>query len=150
MNLHAGDISELQNSSLSSYRISSCLIFEFTHAETFTGRVLSDVMIEAETAELWRDGVFEGGRVETVKKRRLIGSSPPSCERRCSSSCGRCQAVQVPVVSQQQRPRWISRLFAADATPRIAYSRGGGGGDGVSNYKPMAWKCKCGDLLFNP
>ncbi|KAK4782446.1 hypothetical protein SAY86_016548 [Trapa natans] len=104
--------------------------------------VLPGVTVEA--------GLQRDGKVVKGSERRLIGSSPPRCERRCSNSCGRCQAVQVPVTpQQQQRPRSTSRLFRAAAAPRIAYSRGRDGGDG-SNYKPMAWKCKCGNLLFNP
>ncbi|KAB1204323.1 EPIDERMAL PATTERNING FACTOR-like protein 2 [Morella rubra] len=77
--------------------------------------------------------------------RAQIGSSPPRCERRCSA-CGHCEAVQVPVVPQVQLHRRIHRLSAASATPVIAYSRG----DGISNYMPMCWKCKCGDFIFNP
>lgn len=107
-----------------------------TLLETSAGRALSGVMIEA---------MVEEGSAGMTMRRCLIGSSPPRCERRCSS-CKRCEAVQVPISPQQQRARWISRLFA-DATPRIVNSRGG---DDISNYKPMTWKCKCGDLLFSP
>ncbi|CAI0464227.1 unnamed protein product [Linum tenue] len=24
------------------------------------------------------------------------------------------------------------------------------GGEDYSNYKPMSWKCKCGNSIFNP
>ncbi|XP_062163076.1 EPIDERMAL PATTERNING FACTOR-like protein 2 [Alnus glutinosa] len=71
--------------------------------------------------------------------RTQIGSRPPRCERRCGS-CGHCEAVQVPVAAQAKIER-RSHFSAA-----IAYSRG----DGISNYKPMCWKCKCGDFIFNP
>ncbi|KAK9270404.1 hypothetical protein L1049_025983 [Liquidambar formosana] len=71
----------------------------------------------------------------------LMGSRPPRCDRRCSS-CGHCEAVQVPVAPQFQSQR-NSHYYAA---PRTAYSRG----DDITNYKPMCWKCKCGDLIFNP
>ncbi|KAK4560068.1 hypothetical protein RGQ29_009027 [Quercus rubra] len=76
--------------------------------------------------------------------RTQIGSRPPRCEKRCSS-CGHCEAVQVPIVPQVQNHR-RSQFYASRATPSIAYSRG----DGTSNYKPMCWKCKCGDFIFNP
>ncbi|OWM70788.1 hypothetical protein CDL15_Pgr014461 [Punica granatum] len=116
------------------------------HAE---GRAMLGAKIEPEGGVELRGGggVVEEERIETERARRwLIGSSPPRCERRCSS-CRRCEAVQVPIVPQQQRARGISRLFANVASARIPNSRGG---DDISNYKPMAWKCKCGDLLFNP
>ncbi|XP_044509974.1 EPIDERMAL PATTERNING FACTOR-like protein 2 [Mangifera indica] len=71
-----------------------------------------------------------------VISRSMIGSSPPKCERKCSS-CKHCEAIQVPVTTQAAHR---SRFSA------VSYDRG----DGVSNYKPMSWKCKCGNLIFNP
>lgn len=79
---------------------------------------------------------------EKLIERALIGSSPPRCEGRCRN-CGHCEAIQVPIVPQQGFPR---SHFVKHSTPTLAYSRG----DGVSNYKPMSWKCKCGDSIFNP
>ncbi|KAI3437133.1 Epidermal patterning factor-like protein [Psidium guajava] len=87
----------------------------------------------------------------TKRMRSLIGSRPPMCERKCSS-CGHCEAVQVPFVPQQVRsPRRVRsvRSHIASASTRVGaayYARG----DDISNYKPMTWKCKCGDTLFNP
>ncbi|KAE8056647.1 hypothetical protein FH972_013395 [Carpinus fangiana] len=79
--------------------------------------------------------------IEEMKVARMvrtqIGSRPPRCERRCSH-CGPCEAVQVPIV-QQVKKQGRSHFSAA-------YFRG----DGISNYKPICWKCKCGDLIFNP
>ncbi|GMI82739.1 hypothetical protein HRI_001943200 [Hibiscus trionum] len=74
--------------------------------------------------------------------RSLIGSRPPRCERRCSS-CPNCEAIQVPVttLSKSRRTLQFSAAFFS-----ISYSRG----DDISNYKPMSWKCKCGDLIYNP
>ena len=86
-----------------------------------------------------------------------IGSRPPRCERLCSS-CGHCEAVQVPVSPQvllhqndnrsRRRRSQISRFSFKNNNNNnnVAYSRG----DDVSNYKPTSWKCKCGDFLFNP
>ncbi|XP_027092496.1 EPIDERMAL PATTERNING FACTOR-like protein 2 [Coffea arabica] len=84
-------------------------------------------------------------RVEekVVMVRSLIGSRPPRCERRCMS-CGHCEAVQVPIVPSLKHQKIRSNQFFA--TPTIAYSRG----DDISNYKPMCWKCKCGNFIFNP
>ncbi|KAJ4967141.1 hypothetical protein NE237_018990 [Protea cynaroides] len=70
-----------------------------------------------------------------------IGSKPPRCEGKCSS-CEHCEAVQVPAVPQQRNRN--SRHSSMVST--IAYSKG----EDNSNYKPMSWKCKCGDLIFNP
>ncbi|KAG2691926.1 hypothetical protein I3843_08G027900 [Carya illinoinensis] len=87
-------------------------------------------------------------RIEEKKVVRMartqIGSRPPSCERRCSN-CEHCEAVQVPIVPRVLQTPRTNHFSAAVATPTIAYSR-----DGVSNYKPMCWKCKCGDFIFNP
>ncbi|XP_030923678.1 EPIDERMAL PATTERNING FACTOR-like protein 2 [Quercus lobata] len=69
-----------------------------------------------------------------------IGSRPPRCERRCST-CGHCEAIQVPSNPQVQNR---NRNFSTASN--IAYARG----DDNSNYKPMSWKCKCGKIIFNP
>ncbi|RAL47210.1 unnamed protein product [Cuscuta campestris] len=75
-------------------------------------------------------------------RRVLIGSRPPRCESKCRN-CGHCEAVQVPVVPNlKHQPTIRSR----DLPRNVAYSRE----DYLSNYKPMCWKCKCGDLIFNP
>ncbi|KAI3451881.1 hypothetical protein Pfo_008546 [Paulownia fortunei] len=64
--------------------------------------------------------------------RAQIGSRPPRCERRCGS-CAHCEAIQVPT-----NPQIRSGI---ENSAR---------GDDNSNYKPMSWKCKCGNLIFNP
>ncbi|GAV73181.1 hypothetical protein CFOL_v3_16668 [Cephalotus follicularis] len=71
-----------------------------------------------------------------------IGSRPPRCDRRCST-CEHCEAVQVPVTTKAQSHR---RSHFTTATPTVAYARG----DDISNYKAMSWKCKCGNMIFNP
>ncbi|KAE9587071.1 hypothetical protein Lalb_Chr23g0269791 [Lupinus albus] len=77
------------------------------------------------------------------KGMKEIGSRPPKCEGRCIS-CGHCEAVQVPVEEIVQRHR--SHYSSTRAI--IAYSSRSD--DDLSNYKPMSWKCKCGDYFFNP
>ncbi|XP_059461552.1 EPIDERMAL PATTERNING FACTOR-like protein 2 [Corylus avellana] len=72
--------------------------------------------------------------------RTQIGSRPPRCERRCSH-CGHCEAVQVPIATQVKTQSQRRSHFSAAYSSR---------GDDISNYKPMCWKCKCGDLIFNP
>ncbi|XP_022765946.1 EPIDERMAL PATTERNING FACTOR-like protein 2 [Durio zibethinus] len=79
---------------------------------------------------------------KTMVMTSLIGSRPPRCERRCGS-CPHCEAIQVPITTQSHNRR--TRQFSA-AIFTIPYSRG----DDISNYKPISWKCKCGNLIFNP
>ncbi|KAK8693141.1 hypothetical protein V6N13_070735 [Hibiscus sabdariffa] len=75
--------------------------------------------------------------------RGQIGSRPPRCERRCSS-CGHCEAIQVPTNPQVRHGNQQSSTSISD----VALARKGG--DGNSNYKPLSWKCKCGNFIFNP
>ncbi|OAY33558.1 EPIDERMAL PATTERNING FACTOR-like protein 2 [Manihot esculenta] len=77
---------------------------------------------------------------EKMITRSQIGSRPPRCERRCSS-CGHCEAIQVPT-----NPQVNNGNRNSSSVSNIAYARG----DDSSNYKPMSWKCKCGNLIFNP
>ncbi|XP_052197015.1 EPIDERMAL PATTERNING FACTOR-like protein 2 [Diospyros lotus] len=71
-----------------------------------------------------------------------IGSRPPRCQRRCSS-CGHCEAIQVPTEPQvitagsKNSSAWMSRNGYASR-------------DDSSDYKPISWKCKCGNSIFNP
>ncbi|XP_022740310.1 EPIDERMAL PATTERNING FACTOR-like protein 2 [Durio zibethinus] len=78
---------------------------------------------------------------EKATLRAQIGSRPPRCERRCSS-CEHCEAIQVPTNPQVRNGNRNSSTLISD----VAYARG----DYSSNYKPMSWKCKCGNFIFNP
>ncbi|KAK1315695.1 EPIDERMAL PATTERNING FACTOR-like protein 2 [Acorus calamus] len=69
--------------------------------------------------------------------RAMIGSRPPRCGGRCSS-CGNCEAVQVPAVPQDRKSKRRHYYYISIR------------GDDTTNYKPMSWKCKCGNLIFNP
>ncbi|GLT62980.1 hypothetical protein SLA2020_355800 [Shorea laevis] len=82
------------------------------------------------------------GEDKALVMRSLIGSRPPRCDRRCSS-CEHCEAIQVPITTQVQG-HVRSHFFAA--TLSFTNSRG----DDISNYKPISWKCKCGNFIFNP
>ncbi|KAJ0025433.1 EPIDERMAL PATTERNING FACTOR-like protein 2 [Pistacia vera] len=93
------------------------------------GRAISKLTEAAAQKQMAEDKV--------VVSRSMIGSSPPKCERRCSS-CKHCEAIQVPVRTRAQAHG--SRFSA------VSYYRG----DDISNYKPMSWKCKCDNLIFNP
>ncbi|XP_073278251.1 EPIDERMAL PATTERNING FACTOR-like protein 2 [Primulina huaijiensis] len=72
--------------------------------------------------------------------RPQIGSRPPRCEGRCSSRV-HCVAIQVP-----SNPQSRSKIKNSPELSAAAYARD----DYNSNYKPMNWKCKCGNLIFNP
>ncbi|MED6186541.1 hypothetical protein PIB30_067688 [Stylosanthes scabra] len=89
---------------------------------------------------------FHQGAMEEDKKilRAQIGSKPPKCERRCTS-CGQCEAIQVPTSNYPQIQK-EGKIINPPKLFKIAYARG----DDNSNYKPMSWKCKCGNLIFNP
>ncbi|CAA0382351.1 unnamed protein product [Arabidopsis thaliana] len=56
---------------------------------------------------------------EIVKRRRRIGSKPPSCEKKCYG-CEPCEAIQFPTISS------IPHL-----SPHYA------------NYQPEGWRCHC-------
>ncbi|GMN40036.1 hypothetical protein TIFTF001_009261 [Ficus carica] len=92
-----------------------------------------------------------------IRGGKIIGSRPPRCERRCRA-CGHCEAVQVPVVPQILVSRSRSSLISAKTTRSTTRAKNNDNYHLVadsrsvdfSNYKPMSWKCKCGDFLFNP
>ncbi|EXB29479.1 hypothetical protein L484_022151 [Morus notabilis] len=68
---------------------------------------------------------------------------PPSCHNKCNA-CHPCMAVQVPTLprSEPVRPnldRAVDPVVFFDS-PRNKYS----------NYKPLGWKCRCGNHFFNP
>ncbi|KAK8678055.1 hypothetical protein V6N13_143568 [Hibiscus sabdariffa] len=118
--------------------VSSLAQVTFMAAE---GRSLSRLLEVAQNPVM----LYEQKGIEEEKPfmmRSLIGSRPPRCERRCSS-CPHCEAIQVPVTTLSKSRR--TRQFSA-ALFSISYSRG----DDISNYKPMSWKCKCGNLIYNP
>ncbi|KAE8704838.1 EPIDERMAL PATTERNING FACTOR-like protein 2 [Hibiscus syriacus] len=73
--------------------------------------------------------------------RGRIGSRPPRCERRCSS-CEHCEAIQVPI----DPPVRNGNMNISTLNFHAAYARGLDN----SNHKPMSWKCKCGNFIFNP
>ncbi|KAJ8567386.1 hypothetical protein K7X08_019594 [Anisodus acutangulus] len=88
------------------------------------------------------------GQTKSEKRailRSQIGSRPPRCDKRCGS-CGHCEAIQVPTNPQITNGNKNHTINENKASSSIAYARDSDN----SNYKPMSWKCKCGDLIFNP
>ncbi|VFQ99988.1 unnamed protein product [Cuscuta campestris] len=85
-----------------------------------------------------------------------MGSKPPRCERRCGGSCQQCEAIQVPTTGAKKNGI-IKHSSSSSSSPlwwwRSARRTTSGRGDDdnySSNYKPMSWKCKCGNLIFDP
>ncbi|KAM5577192.1 EPIDERMAL PATTERNING FACTOR-like protein 1 [Rosa sericea] len=80
-----------------------------------------------------------------AEKARL-GSTPPSCHNKCNQ-CHPCMAVQVPTMPSRDLVRPVGKSRPAKPTmffdPSHLDNR-------YSNYKPLGWKCHCGDHFFNP
>uniref|UniRef100_A0A0E0LGT9 Epidermal patterning factor-like protein n=1 Tax=Oryza punctata TaxID=4537 RepID=A0A0E0LGT9_ORYPU len=91
-----------------------------------------------------------------MEGRRLIGSRPPRCERVCMS-CGHCEAVQVPIVPQViQKTQTKAAAAAAEQEQHVVSATAISAAvftyrvNGLSNYKPLSWKCKCGGIILDP
>ncbi|XP_006657426.1 EPIDERMAL PATTERNING FACTOR-like protein 2 [Oryza brachyantha] len=97
------------------------------------------------------DGSTRGEKMK-MEGRNLIGSRPPRCERVCMS-CGHCEAVQVPIVPQQLKR---SETKAGEAAAVVVSATAINAAvftyrvNGLSNYKPLSWKCKCGGIILDP
>ncbi|MED6217948.1 hypothetical protein PIB30_022408 [Stylosanthes scabra] len=109
------------------------------------GRSISNLI------EVSQNGMKEQGSSSSMvvddNKVRVIGSRPPRCESRLCRNCGHCEAVQVPIVPATLVHHHHSSPIEAAIVNNVAFSSRG---DALSNYKPMSWKCKCGDYFFNP
>lgn len=83
-----------------------------------------------------------------INERVMIGSHPPRCQMKCNT-CRHCEAVQVPAVPQSSsnQKKKISTATTTSINSKISTAMRG---DDNTNYKPMSWKCKCGDVIFNP
>ncbi|KAG9141809.1 hypothetical protein Leryth_013941 [Lithospermum erythrorhizon] len=125
------------------------LVLHFFLILTSSSRMifLAEGRVMSKQVEASQKYVSEG---KIVKMRYLIGSSPPRCDKMRCVSCGHCEAIQVPIAPRithdNLKAEHAHHLHFYENTPTIAYSRG----DGISNYMPMCWKCKCGDYIFNP
>ncbi|CAH2076161.1 unnamed protein product [Thlaspi arvense] len=85
-----------------------------------------------------------GDQDQKMMMRGLIGSRPPRCERVRCRSCGHCEAIQVPTNPQTKLHSPSSS--SSSEIINLDYTRG----DDSTNYKPMSWKCKCGNSIYNP
>lgn len=86
-----------------------------------------------------------GDHDQKMVMRGLIGSSPPRCERVRCHLCGHCEAIQVPT-NHQTKLHSPSSSFSSSEITNLDYIRG----EDTTNYKPMSWKCKCGNSIYNP
>lgn len=79
-----------------------------------------------------------------LEEKSRLGSMPPSCHNKCNE-CHPCMAVQVPTLPGHERvePGLTRSTTMGFFDP--AYQ-----GNRYSNYKPLGWKCHCGDHFFNP
>ncbi|XP_010937414.1 EPIDERMAL PATTERNING FACTOR-like protein 1 [Elaeis guineensis] len=78
----------------------------------------------------------------TQEKIRL-GSTPPSCHNKCNE-CNPCTAVQIPTLPGRTDPGLGRPVqMAHPLADQPSYTM-------YSNYKPLGWKCRCGNHLYNP
>ncbi|CAK8578780.1 unnamed protein product [Lathyrus sativus] len=77
------------------------------------------------------------------EEKNKLGSIPPSCHSKCNE-CHPCMAVQVPSLPN---PSHLTKTSSMKKwlTPSLQ-----GTNNRYSNYKPLGWKCHCGDHFFNP
>ncbi|KAI3491216.1 hypothetical protein L1887_44463 [Cichorium endivia] len=105
------------------------LILSSTHARFMPQGESSSEAIANDTQVISKDE-YHG---KMVWRNVIVGSRPPRCEwsKYCTTTnCGKCEAIQVPI----------------GTTPTSINTTTGD----ISNYKPMCWKCKCGNFTFNP
>ncbi|GAA0155378.1 hypothetical protein LIER_13122 [Lithospermum erythrorhizon] len=80
-----------------------------------------------------------------VEDKSRMGSTPPSCHNKCNN-CHPCMVVQVPTMPGRGRVQphagRAMTLEYFDSSPSSTTR--------YSNYKPLGWKCRCDDHLYNP
>ncbi|KAK7359000.1 hypothetical protein VNO77_00943 [Canavalia gladiata] len=79
------------------------------------------------------------------EEKNRLGSIPPSCHNKCND-CHPCMAVQVPTMPGHDLVPDLTKTASVKSflNPRSPQ------GNRYSNYKPLGWKCHCGDHFFNP
>ncbi|KAL4376797.1 hypothetical protein GQ457_02G009290 [Hibiscus cannabinus] len=83
----------------------------------------------------------------SFEEKTRLGSIPPSCHNRCNG-CHPCMAVQVPTTPTGHHDRFNPGSSQAAATDPMQFFHPSS--NHYSNYKPLGWKCSCGDHFYNP
>ncbi|XP_061345569.1 EPIDERMAL PATTERNING FACTOR-like protein 1 [Gastrolobium bilobum] len=79
------------------------------------------------------------------EEKNRLGSIPPSCHNKCNE-CHPCMAVQVPTLpSHDPVQPDLTKTVVTESLFNPSSQ-----GNRYSNYKPLGWKCHCGDHFFNP
>uniref|UniRef100_A0A6M2EMY7 Epidermal patterning factor-like protein n=1 Tax=Populus davidiana TaxID=266767 RepID=A0A6M2EMY7_9ROSI len=81
------------------------------------------------------------------EEKARLGSTPPSCHNKCNG-CHPCMAVQVPTLPNPNRPAQPVSTKTSIIDP--FFDPYPAGNNRYSNYKPLGWKCRCGDHFYNP
>uniref|UniRef100_A0A7C9DZ12 Epidermal patterning factor-like protein n=1 Tax=Opuntia streptacantha TaxID=393608 RepID=A0A7C9DZ12_OPUST len=81
-----------------------------------------------------------------MQEKTRLGSTPPSCYNKCDG-CHPCTAVKVPASPGLHRvqlsPSRSERQSYGVISEYDSFP-------GATNYKPLGWKCRCKDRLYNP
>ncbi|KAK6923387.1 hypothetical protein RJ641_011691 [Dillenia turbinata] len=91
------------------------------------------------------------------EEKTRLGSTPPSCHNKCNE-CHPCLAVQVPTPPGQNRfqpgsDRFIPKKYESSPSSSSAAAAAAAESNintRFSNYKPLGWKCRCGNRFYNP
>ncbi|KAI3434196.1 Epidermal patterning factor-like protein [Psidium guajava] len=81
----------------------------------------------------------------SFEEKTRLGSTPPSCHSKCNG-CHPCMAVQVPSVPAAGRKEKSEKPSRPAEFVDSSHASPGR----YSNYKPLGWKCRCRNHLFNP
>ncbi|KAI3989707.1 hypothetical protein MKX01_009199 [Papaver californicum] len=90
-----------------------------------------------------------------MENKSRLGSTPPSCYNRCDH-CNPCMAVQVPAPIRDRFKPGLNKLVPLtkkknqEKSTESVYTKSSAGNDQYTNYKPLGWKCRCGNHIFNP
>lgn len=83
------------------------------------------------------------------EEKNRLGSAPPTCHNKCNQ-CHPCMAVQVPSHEHVQPGHTHSAASNSAMEDGFFLQDSGNTNNRYSNYKPLSWKCHCGDHFFNP
>ncbi|KAJ1381996.1 Epidermal patterning factor protein [Sesbania bispinosa] len=82
-------------------------------------------------------------RDQLFEEKNRLGSIPPTCHNKCNQ-CHPCMAVQVPNSPNHDKAKpGLNQIAAMEGFFLQGNNR-------YSNYKPLSWKCQCGDHFYNP